>query len=140
MTGRAMPPLSGRPPSSERSGGPCRDGLAAVGVRAVDWLQGLGAFDERRVLIAADAKGFDTVVDVLEMPFEQVEALGPPQARLYLCEEAVAQGWATAMSGEFTAQVRRNGRDERSRASSSDVQVIHFVEPPDRSAIDEWTA
>ena len=34
-----------------------------------------------------------------------------------------AQGWATAMSGEFTARVRRNGRGERSRAETFQVSV-----------------
>jgi len=52
-----------------------------------------------------------------------VEVLGPTKVWLYPSEEAAAQGWATAMSGEFTARVRRNGRGERSRAETFQVSV-----------------
>jgi thioesterase domain-containing protein len=45
--------------------------------------------------------------------FARVEVLGPTKVWLHPSEEAAAQGWATAMSGEFTAQIRRNGRGER---------------------------
>ena len=55
--------------------------------------------------------------------FARVEVLGPTKVWLYLSEEAAAQGWATAMSGEFTAKVRRNGRGEMSRAYTSLVSV-----------------
>ena len=55
-------------------------------------------------------------------------------------DEAAAQGWATAMSGEFTARLRRNGRAERARASISDVQVICFVEPERSGSADEMSA
>ena len=52
-----------------------------------------------------------------------MEVLGPTKVWLYPSEEAAAQGWATAMSGEFTAKVRRNGRGERSRADTFQISV-----------------
>jgi hypothetical protein len=45
--------------------------------------------------------------------FEHVEVLGPARVWLYPSDEAVALGWATAMTGEFTAPLRQSGRGER---------------------------
>jgi len=50
----------------------------------------------------------ETQQRIAQALFEKVEVLGPNRVWLHPSEEAVAQGWATAMSGEFTAQVRRN--------------------------------
>jgi hypothetical protein len=64
--------------------------------------------------------------------------LGPTKVWLYPSEEAAAQGWATAMSGEFTARIRRNGRGERGRASLAHLRfrprfVLENVTPVARS-------
>jgi hypothetical protein len=55
----------------------------------------------------------DTQQRIARALFEKVEVLGPTQVWLHPSEEAIAQGWATAMSGEFTARIRRSGRGER---------------------------
>jgi hypothetical protein len=49
--------------------------------------------------------------------FEHVEVLGPARVWLHPSDEAVALGWATAMTGEFTAHLRQSGRGERGSAS-----------------------
>jgi hypothetical protein len=49
--------------------------------------------------------------------FDQVEVLGPTRVWLYPSDEAVACGWATMMSGEFTMELRQTGRGERGSAS-----------------------
>ena len=65
--------------------------------------------------------------------FARAEALGPTKLRLYSNEETVAQGWATTMSGEFTAKIGRNGRGERTRAYTFQVIVIVGEEASDRT-------
>ena len=76
--------------------------------------------DLRRLFGQADTSTQQRIAKAL---FEQVEVLGPTQVWLHPSEEAVAQGWATAMSGEFTAGIRRNGRGERSRAYTFQISV-----------------
>ena len=49
---------------------------------------------------------------------------GNASRRHYPSEEATAQGWATAMCGEFTAQIRRNGRGERARADTPSPSLV----------------
>ena len=82
----------------------------------------------------------ETQQRIAQALFAKVEVLGPTLVWLYPSEEAAAQGWATAMSGEFTAQIRRNGRGARASASTSDVQVIRFVEPERYVSADERSA
>ena len=65
----------------------------------------------------------ETQQRIAQALFAKVEVLGPTLVWLYPSEEAAAQGWATAMSGEFTAQIRRNGRGERTRADTFQVSV-----------------
>ena len=66
--------------------------------------------DLRRLFGQADTSTQQRIAKAL---FEQVEVLGPTQVWLHPSEEAVAQGWGTAMSGEFTAEVSQSGRGER---------------------------
>ena len=54
--------------------------------------------------------------------FARVEVLGPTKVWLYPSEEAAAQGWATAMSGEFTANTSE-WSGERSRAYTFQISV-----------------
>ena len=72
--------------------------------------------------------------------FKRVDVLGPLQVWVHPSEEAEALGWATAMQGEFTSEVRRNGRGERAHASMSDLQVVRFVSPPVRESEAEASA
>ena len=60
---------------------------------------------------------------IVQALFEQVEVLGPTEVWLYPSLEAEARGWAAAMSGEFTMEMRQSGRGERARADSLRVKV-----------------
>lgn len=50
---------------------------------------------------------------IVQALFERVEVLGPNEVWLVPSEEAIARGWAAAMSGEFRVELRQSGRGER---------------------------
>lgn len=56
--------------------------------------------------------------------FKKVEVLGPLQVWVHPREEAEAQGWSSAMHGEFEREVRRYGRGERARADTPSPSLI----------------
>ena len=50
---------------------------------------------------------------IVQALFERVEVLGPHEVWLVPSEEAIARGWAAAMTGEFRVELRQSGRGER---------------------------
>jgi hypothetical protein len=68
------------------------------------------------------------------------DALGFREATLHLTDAAIAYGLEAVLPDTLELGFVGYGRGKRARASMSDVQVIRFLESPDRSAIAEWTA
>ena len=72
--------------------------------------------------------------------FTKLEVEGYVKMTYELTPDAVELGLDAALPARFTLEEGGCGRGERSRASTSDVQVIWFVEPERSGSADELSA
>jgi hypothetical protein len=98
---------------------------------AVGYLRELGATWKT----ADGGQGRQMLAEAL---FVRIEARGFLEARLHLTDAAIAHGLGAVIPERFG--ICGNGRGERSRASSSDVQVVRFVEPHEAGSRDDMSA